>query len=108
MRCHRWEYIDCITLEICRFYEWIKKDQIQNIMGDSDKFMLLCGVTEIFKSFDVNGDNTISWAEFKTYMVDGEGHTEQTAKEFWDAIDTNKDNSISFKEFWEHNKDWQG
>ena len=78
------------------------------MITDSAKFNLLCGVTEIFQSFDVDGDKSISWAEFKKYMVEGEGHTVQTAKEFFEQIDTDKDGTITFKEFWDHNKEWDG
>ena len=89
------------------FYEWIKKDQIQSILHDSDKFTLLCGVADIFKSFDVDGDKTISWPEFKKYMAD-EGHSTKVASGFWKAIDTDGDGKITFKEFWDHNKNWNG
>eukprot|EP01084_Bolivina_argentea_P209222 356434_1 len=90
------------------FYDWIKKEKIQQIMNDSDKMVLLCGVTAIFKGFDVDGDNTISWKEFKVYMVDKEKHTIQTAQAFWSEIDADGDGVITFKEFWGHTKGWNG
>ena len=89
------------------FYDWIKKEEIQNTLNDLDKFKLLCGVTDIFKSFDVDGDKTISWPEFKKYMLD-DGLSEKTAADFWHQIDSDKDGKITFKEFWDHNKGWDG
>ena len=91
------------------FYEWIKGDKVQEIMYDTDKFRLLCGVSQIFKSFDVDGDHTIDWKEFKSYMVDGDGDLdEETAKALWNEIDANGDGEITFKEYWRYHQNWHG
>lgn len=89
------------------FYKWIKEEKIQQIIKDSTKMCFLCGVAEIFQSFDVDGDNTITWPEFKEYMCTGEGHSEDFAAGFWHEIDTDRNGSISFKEFWNHTKQSQ-
>eukprot|EP01084_Bolivina_argentea_P105673 189249_1 len=89
------------------FYEWIKKDKINEILQDSAKFKLLVGVSIIFKDCDVDGDKTLSWPEFETYMRE-DGTKTEIAKGFWKEIDTDGDGTITFKEFWDHNKNWNG
>eukprot|EP01083_Nonionella_stella_P196951 724382_1 len=86
------------------FYEWIKKDQIQSIMNDSSKFRMLCAVANVFKSFDVDGDKTISWEEFKQHMVKKEKQSVQTAQDLWRKMDTKNAGEITFEQYWNYTK----
>eukprot|EP01083_Nonionella_stella_P093000 260455_1 len=88
------------------FYEWIKEDKIQQLMNDSSKFRMLCGVAQVFKSFDVDGDNTISWQEFKDFMCGAEQAPLDEAKMLWHEIDTDNDGSITFQEYWHFTQTW--
>eukprot|EP01083_Nonionella_stella_P092999 260454_1 len=84
------------------FYEWIKEDKIQQLMYDSTKFRVLCDISQVFKSCDVDGDNTISWQEFKDFMIEKEQTSLDEARALFKQIDANNDGSITFQEYWQH------
>eukprot|EP01084_Bolivina_argentea_P310004 536301_1 len=89
------------------FIDWVQKDEIMDIIMDSEKFHTLQKVCAKFKSVDIDGDKTITWNEFKTFFVDDDDTFDlETAQMFWDEIDVNGDGEITFKEYFNHNKKW--
>ncbi|ETO30158.1 hypothetical protein RFI_06964 [Reticulomyxa filosa] len=98
------------------FKDWIKKSKLKELRSNNSRFELLCQVTQLFKTYDKDGDGTISWSEwvekFKEFgmffvlriliVVRGFaiGMTEEDAKNMWHQTDINKDSKISFEEFW--------
>jgi len=89
------------------FLNWVKHSQVNEIRYNKNKANLLLYAKDMFKTFDSNGDNSISFDEFSQYMKK-QDYDNETINQWWLLLDLDKNGSISFQEFWINNQNFTG